>query len=76
VGRHPSVRKTGAQVHWGIDEPAEIESWGPGIRLLEEWYFTQSDDIAKLGFWYSLVFRLAASFAAARKAHRILLFQL
>ena len=23
------------RVDWGCDDPAEIESWGPGVRLLE-----------------------------------------
>ena len=39
AAKHPSLKQTGASLGWGIDEPRELESWAPGIRLLEEWYF-------------------------------------
>lgn len=76
AGKHPSIKKTGAQVHWGIDDAERIETWGTGMRLLEEWYFTDSEDTAALGFWFRLLFRAAGAFRAARKAHRILRFRL
>jgi O-methyltransferase involved in polyketide biosynthesis len=72
VKNHPSIRKTGAEVHWGIDDSAAIETWGAGIRLLEEWCFTQSEDIKQLGLGNRMLFGLAGLFPAARKAHRIL----
>jgi O-methyltransferase involved in polyketide biosynthesis len=72
ITAHPSIRSTGATIHWGIDDPKEIESWGKGIRLKEEWYFTQSREIEKLAFGYRLIFKLSGLFQAARKAHRIL----
>ncbi|MDH7577856.1 MAG: class I SAM-dependent methyltransferase [Bacillota bacterium] len=76
AGNHPSIKKTGAQIHWGIDDAKQIETWGRGMRLLEEWYFTDSADIAALGFWFQLLFRIAGRFRAVKKAHRILRFQL
>lgn len=75
VKQHPSLKGTGAEVHWGIDNAADIEQWATGIRLQEEWYFTQAADIAKLGFGYRLAFALAGLFAAAKKAHRILYYR-
>jgi O-methyltransferase involved in polyketide biosynthesis len=76
ANNHPSIRKTGARIYWGIDDTAEIESWGSGIGLLEEWYFTDSEDIPGLGYRDRLLFRMMGSFRAAKKAHRVLRFRL
>ncbi len=76
ISAHPSIQRTGATIQWGIDDARQIEAWGEGIRLNEEWYFDQSQAIARLAFGYRLVFALAALFPAARKAHRILHFNL
>ncbi|MCK9580902.1 MAG: class I SAM-dependent methyltransferase [Methanoregula sp.] len=76
MAKHPSIGKTGAGVCWGTDDAGEIERWNEGISLVEEWYFTQSDEIRKLDLSYRLFFRIAGLFSAARKAHRILAFRL
>jgi O-methyltransferase involved in polyketide biosynthesis len=76
VKRAASLKQTGAVVRWGIDDPKAIEGWAPGIRLIEEWVFTQSEDIRKLGLANQLIFRLAGLFPAAAKAHRVLYYQL
>jgi O-methyltransferase involved in polyketide biosynthesis len=76
ANNHPSVKKTGARIHWGIDDGTEIEKWGSGIELLEEWFFTDSEDIPSLGLWPRFMFAAAGRFKAARKAHRVLHFQL
>jgi O-methyltransferase involved in polyketide biosynthesis len=76
VNNHPSIKKTGARVHWGIDDATQIETWGAGIEFLEEWYFTDSEDISVLGFRDRLLFRTMGLFGAAKKAHRVLRFRL
>jgi O-methyltransferase involved in polyketide biosynthesis len=76
VGGAASLKTTGAEIRWGIDDPKEIETWAPGIRLREEWFFTRSEDIPKLGFYNRLMFRLAGLFPVAGRAHRILLYSL
>lgn len=76
VGAHPSLQKTGAAVHWGIDETRQIESWADGIRLQEEWFFTQSEALEKFSPGFRLAFKLAGWFPAARKAHRLVFFRL
>jgi O-methyltransferase involved in polyketide biosynthesis len=76
VKRAASLQQTGAVVRWGIDDPKEIENWAPGIRLKEEWAFTRSEDIRKMGFGNRLMFGLAGLFPAAAKAHRILYYSL
>ena len=74
VHAHPSLKQTEAVVQWGIDDAHSIEAWAPGIRLKEEWYFTQADEIHRLSVGYQLAFRLAGLFPAANKAQRIVYF--
>lgn len=31
----PAVRNAGATLHWGLDDPAEIEGWHPGLKCLD-----------------------------------------
>lgn len=70
--KHPSIRKTGSTIQWGIDDAKQIEGWAEGINLKEEWYFSQSADIKNLGLGYRLMFKIADVFAVAKRAHRIL----
>ena len=76
VGAHPSLRKTGAVIQWGIDDAKIIERWADGIRLEEEWFFNQSETIQNLALFYQLIFKVTGLFSVARKAHRILYYTL
>jgi O-methyltransferase involved in polyketide biosynthesis len=76
INRHPSIKKTGAEIHWGLDDPREIEGWAPGIQLLEAWPFTASPDIGKLDPAFRVLFRIMGLIPAAQKAHRIFRFRL
>ncbi len=71
IHRHPSLAKTGASIHWGSDNLLELESWGMGIKVLEEWFFSQSKDIARLSPFYRFMFRLTASIPASQMAQRL-----
>lgn len=31
----PAVRNAGASLHWGIDDPRELEAWHPGLTCLD-----------------------------------------
>jgi O-methyltransferase involved in polyketide biosynthesis len=73
---HPALKATGATLGWGMDDPHELETWAPGIRLLEEWYFTDDPDLAKLSPGYRLAYRLAGAFRMVQRAHRIVVYQL
>jgi O-methyltransferase involved in polyketide biosynthesis len=73
---HPSLKKTGAVIQWGVDTPGEIEAFGSGISHLKTLYLTDKSAIANLPFGYRSMFGLAGSFKAAREAHRIFLFKL
>lgn len=74
--KHPSLKYTGATIGWGIDDAHELEAWAPGLRLLEEWYFTDDPDLARLSFGYRMAYRLAGAFKIVQRAHRIVYYQL
>jgi O-methyltransferase involved in polyketide biosynthesis len=76
ANRHESLKQTGAKLGWGIDDAREVEAWAPGIRLLEEWYFTQDPDLKLLNQGYQFAYKLAGAFPAARLAQRIVYYQL
>ena len=76
ASQHPSLKQTGATIGWGIDDPHEMEAWAPGIHLLEEWFFSQDADLARLSPGYRLAYRLAGAFMMVNRAHRILYYQL
>ncbi len=76
AAKHPSLKKTGATIGWGLDEPTDVEAWGQGIKFLYEWYFSDDPDLEKLGFGYRLAYKLAGAFKMAQRAHRIAYFQL
>lgn len=72
---HPSLKQTGASLGWGIDDPRELEGWAVGIRLLEEWYFSDDPDLTRLNFGYRLAYKLAGAFQMVKRAHRIVYYQ-
>ncbi|MEM5777416.1 MAG: class I SAM-dependent methyltransferase [Candidatus Aenigmatarchaeota archaeon] len=76
IKNHPSIKKTGAVINWGIDNAKDIESWGNNMHLKGGWYFTQSEEITKLDSSYRFLFKTMWMFPIARKAHRILVFEL
>ena len=76
ISGHPSIKKTKAKVYWGLDDVYELEKWNEGIAFIEEWFFTQSEDIKKLKPGFRIMFKIAGCFAIARRAHRILMYQL
>ena len=75
AAKHPSLKKTGAGIHWGVDKPETLESWGLGMRFLQERTFTAKEELQDLGAGTRMLFQAAGHFKAARNAHRILVFQ-
>ena len=73
---HPSLKKTGASINWGIDDPMEIEGWFPGVRVIEEAYFTSKEALEGLGGFNKLLYSLAGAFKTARRAHRLITLQI
>lgn len=71
----PSIKKTGAVIHWGIDDPEELTRWGMGIQFIEEQYFTSNEEIKNLGILMRFIYKLANSFKTAKRAHRLLIYR-
>lgn len=72
---HPSIKKTGAVIQWGIDNPEELLKWGLDIRFVAERYFIENEAIKKLDAKMWIVFKIAGLFPAVRKAHRLLIYE-
>ncbi len=73
---HPSLKRTGAVIKWGIDDPKEMSSWFDGIEFLEEQYFSDNRYIRELGRGTRLMYGIANRFEAARRAHRLLIYKI
>jgi O-methyltransferase involved in polyketide biosynthesis len=69
ANNHPSIRKTGATIGWGIDSPSSIETWNPSYRFVEKIDFTQNELVQKMNFWKRNLYKLAGLFPVARNAH-------
>ena len=76
VKNHPSIKKTGAKIYWGIDDPEETLKWNSEIRFIKEIYFTSNEEIDKLGFGMRLSYKIAHIFPIARKAQRIMIYEI
>lgn len=76
IKKHASIRKTGAEIFWGIDDPKTIEDWNNNYKFIEEWYFTDYEHSENLSFFYKLSFKIAGLFKMAKKAHRILYYKI
>jgi O-methyltransferase involved in polyketide biosynthesis len=76
VGKHPSLKKTGATVQWGINDPHTIETWAEGIQFQEEWAFSDAPEVDDLPFGLRLGFKAGGMFQFAKQAHRILYYKL
>ena len=67
--------QSSAKIVWRAD-PREVAGRAQGIRLLEEWYFTQDPDLNRLNLGYRLAYKLGGLFDMLRRAHRIVYYQL
>jgi O-methyltransferase involved in polyketide biosynthesis len=51
-----------ARLHWRLKNPRDVEGWGEGIRLLDEWNYYDDDEPALKAFrWVRLIPALAKS---------------
>lgn len=75
ANRHPSLKKTGAKINWGINNPEELENWGLGIELIDKEYFTDYKGIDNLSIINRIMFKIANIFSVAKKAHRLLIYR-
>lgn len=76
VKNHPSIKRTGALIHWGIDDPNELNDWDPDIRFIRDIVFTSNEEIEKMNSTTKLIYKLANLFPIARNAQRILIYKI
>ncbi len=69
--KHPSLKKTGASIKWGVDDGREIEGYLESVKHLETLYLTDENVIKMLPKKYRIAFTIAGHFKSAREAHRI-----
>jgi O-methyltransferase involved in polyketide biosynthesis len=69
---HPTFRKTGAVLTWGIDEPSDIEPWNPKLKFVTEWFTVSSPDVAKMSKKAQRTSRTMLKFKTLRRADRLL----
>lgn len=72
---HPSLKKTGAKIQWGIDDEGALEQWDLGIQFIKEKYFHEYDGLDKLDILTRVMFKISSLFKAAKKAHRLLIYK-
>lgn len=41
---HLALARVKARLRWKLKNPRDVESWGPGFRLLEAWDYSAADD--------------------------------
>ncbi len=75
ANNHPSIRKTGAEIAWGIDSASGIEAWHPDYKFIRKIEFTQNEVANNMSFWKKNLYKLAGLFPVARNAQRILVYQ-
>nr|WP_312576932.1 class I SAM-dependent methyltransferase [Sedimentibacter sp.] len=68
---HASLKKTGATIKWGVDDPQEIEGYTDGVKYLKTLYLTDKSAIEMLPKNYQMMFKLAGIFSSVREAHRV-----
>ncbi|MEU1811533.1 class I SAM-dependent methyltransferase [Micromonospora aurantiaca (nom. illeg.)] len=73
--RHDALKKTSATLRWACDDPREIESWQPGIRLVESSTVgAQPDVLRRLPLPYRILMPALRLLPQAR-AYRLNLYQ-
>ncbi|MEL7565954.1 MAG: class I SAM-dependent methyltransferase [Dehalobacterium sp.] len=68
---HPSLKKTGATIKWGVDAPQEIEGYIKGAKHLKTMHLTDKNVIEMLPRNYRSIFKFAGFFKSVREAHRV-----
>ncbi|MER8632164.1 class I SAM-dependent methyltransferase [Mesorhizobium opportunistum] len=69
---NPAVRATGAEVHWAIEDPHELELAVPKLRFVEDIPAYKPEHAARMGWPAKLFVRLWKHIPALRKIGRLL----
>jgi O-methyltransferase involved in polyketide biosynthesis len=71
----PAVRNAGAMLHWGVDDPHEIESLHPGLECLDALRSIDLPDLDKLPLSGRISVAIVAHIPKLRDAGRIMRFR-
>lgn len=69
---NPSFRATGAEVHWGIEDPHELEQKVPSLQLVEDLSAYRPEHAARMSWVARLFIRLWSYIPQLRKIGRLL----
>lgn len=53
-----ALSKVSARLHWGLKQGKDVESWGEGISLLEEWFYFEDPEPRMRAYRWMRYFRL------------------
>ncbi|CAM3959068.1 class I SAM-dependent methyltransferase [Kibdelosporangium persicum] len=68
----PAVRNAGATLHWGLDDPREVEGWHPGLKCLDALRSVDMPGLEKLPLGGRLGLKVISKIPGLRDAGRIL----
>ncbi|MER9295628.1 class I SAM-dependent methyltransferase [Mesorhizobium sp. M0621] len=69
---NPTIKATGAELHWAIDDPHELERAVPKLRFVEDISAYKPEHAARMGWPAKLFIRLWRYIPALRKIGRLL----
>lgn len=69
---NPMIRRTGAVLHWGIDEPQELEQRVPALRFVDAVAAYDRGQIARLSLGMRLLYEITLAIPAMRRMGRLL----
>ena len=59
---HLAIARVKARLHWKLKNPRDVETWGEGFRLLDEWnYYRDDEPLMKSFLWFRVIPGLASS---------------
>jgi len=70
-----TLRATGAQMRWGIDDLRVLEQWVPRLQLVREVALTEAVESARISWGYLFLYRVANLLPLWRRMVRFLLYQ-
>jgi O-methyltransferase involved in polyketide biosynthesis len=72
LGLYPPIRATGAGLHWGIDDPHELEAQVPRLRFVMEAIAFDPADIARFSLSGRMLLQIWQQFPWLRRVGRLL----
>ncbi|MFC4585784.1 class I SAM-dependent methyltransferase [Sphaerisporangium corydalis] len=68
----PQLRATGATLHWGLDDPAELTAANPRLHLVSELFFSDVPEVERFPAGYRAALAVMNRFYFLRRIGRIL----